>query len=201
MGTISCSSASALKAHMEKDHQSTIPKLTSQSGHRSARLRDPTISTSQNINGPRIADMTPIKFPSLSGPQPLKDCPNWLKFKYDHDKFEFPVDELGLAPDKVKRLGDDWCAVFNPDIPRTFDVERLNTFDGGKRTAFSHDGRFLAVEHQIFDVNTGVLVKSLNSDEDDSVLCLCFSPDDRYLAIGYDTGFLKASLLIYILLR
>ena len=200
MSTISCSSASALKVHIEKDHQSTTPGLPSQSGHRSTRLRDPTMSTiTQNIIGPRIAETTP-KFPSLNGPQPLEDRPTWLKFGYDYAEDEFPVDELGLAPDKTKKLGDHWCAVFNPDIPRTLDVERLHTVNSYcMKASFSHDGQFLAIGMEIFNVGTGALVTSVHCstlDEDISVQYCCFSPDDRYLATGHESGLLKAGLHI-----
>ena len=45
-----------------------------------------------------------LKFRSLTGPQAVENCPSGLGFEYDYDEFESQVDELGLAPDKVKRL-------------------------------------------------------------------------------------------------
>ncbi|KAK2811860.1 hypothetical protein FQN50_001898 [Emmonsiellopsis sp. PD_5] len=106
-----------------------------------------------------------------------------------------------LDPDKLppsqKREGADWYAVFNPEVPRTLDVDLVHHLVHDSVVCcvrFSNDGKYVATgcnrSAQIFDVSTGQLVTSL---QDDSVLdkegdlyirSVCFSPDGRYLATG-----------------
>lgn len=102
-------------------------------------------------------------------------------------------DEL---PSKFKKEGPDYRVVYNPYIPRHFDVDELHTLPHSSVVCcvrFSHDGRHLATgcNHtaQIYDAETGELQARLrdpNADEskDLYIRSVCFSPDGRYLATG-----------------
>ena len=99
-------------------------------------------------------------------------------------------------PSHLKKEGDDWYAVFNPQVRRYLDVELVQTLPHRSVVCcvrFSQDGRYVATGcnkvASIFDVNTGDCVATLqdNSQNDDGDLYIrsvCFSPDGKYLATG-----------------
>lgn len=105
-----------------------------------------------------------------------------------------------LDPDKLppsqKKEGNDWYAVFNPEVPRVLDVDLVHHLNHDSVVCcvrFSADGKFVATgcnrSAQIFDVNTGNLVTKLQDDNVDKegdlyIRSVCFSPDGRYLATG-----------------
>lgn len=99
-------------------------------------------------------------------------------------------------PAEFKKEGRDYRVVYNPYIPRHFDVDELHTLPHSSVVCcvrFSHDGRFLATgcNHtaQIYDAETGDLQARLRDPSADEskdlyIRSVCFSPDGRYLATG-----------------
>ncbi|RMJ21874.1 transcriptional repressor [Aspergillus sp. HF37] len=99
-------------------------------------------------------------------------------------------------PPMQKREGVDWYAVFNPDVQRMLDVELVHHLVHDSVVCcvrFSRDGKYLATgcnrSAQIFDVNTGQIVATLqdetvSKDGDLYIRSVCFSPDGKYLATG-----------------
>lgn len=117
-----------------------------------------------------------------------------------------------LLPPAFKREGDDWFAVFNPRVQRVLDVELLHTLQHESVVCcvrFSQDGQFVATgcnrSAQIYEVNTGRLVTTLQDDTVDKdgdlyIRSVCFSPDGRYLATGAEDKQIRVSLLLQLLL-
>ncbi|KAJ5204044.1 Transcriptional repressor rco-1 [Penicillium cinerascens] len=99
-------------------------------------------------------------------------------------------------PASQKREGQDWYAVFNPEVQRVLDVELVHHLSHDSVVCcvrFSRDGKYLATgcnrSAQIFDVSTGQTVATLqdeNVDKDGDlyIRSVCFSPDGKYLATG-----------------
>lgn len=115
-----------------------------------------------------------------------------------------------LNPDKLpphyKRSGDDWHAVFNPNVTRRLDVDLVHNLVHQSVVCcvrFSQDGRFVATgcnrSAQIFDVNTGEQVCHLQDassqpDGDLYIRSVCFSPNGRYLATGAEDKIIRVSM-------
>jgi glucose repression regulatory protein TUP1 len=105
-----------------------------------------------------------------------------------------------------KREGVDWYAVFNPDVQRMLDVELVHHLVHDSVVCcvrFSRDGKYLATgcnrSAQIFDVNTGQIVATLqdetvSKDGDLYIRSVCFSPDGKYLATGAEDKQIRVSL-------
>ncbi|CAK3940225.1 Transcriptional repressor rco-1 [Lecanosticta acicola] len=113
---------------------------------------------------------------------------------------EYEPDKL---PPHLKRQGDDWHAVFNPNVRRRLDVDLVHNLAHQSVVCcvrFSHDGRFVATgcnrSAQIFDVNSGKQVCHLqdnttNSEGDLYIRSVCFSPDGRFLATGAEDKIIR----------
>lgn len=117
--------------------------------------------------------------------------------------------DLESLPDRFKKVEHDWFAIYNPDVPKTLDVDLVHTLMHESVVCcvrFSHDGKYVATgcnrSAQIFDVVTGNKVCVLQDDSVDSVgdlyiRSVCFSPDGRYLATGAEDKLIRVCLLPY----
>lgn len=116
--------------------------------------------------------------------------------------------ELDRLPPHLKRQGEDWHAIFNPNprVPRRLDVELVHNLAHQSVVCcvrFSHDGRHVATgcnrSAQIFDVVTGAQICHLqdtntNQEGDLYIRSVCFSPDGKYLATGAEDKIIRVSL-------
>ncbi|PPQ86686.1 hypothetical protein CVT25_006761 [Psilocybe cyanescens] len=109
------------------------------------------------------------------------------------------VDDLTLQnlPPEFKKDGGDWCALYNPKVKKTLDVNLLHTFPHATVVCcvqFSADGRYMATgcnrTAQIYDVQTGIKVCVLEDETarpettDLYIRSVRFSPDGKLLATG-----------------
>lgn len=107
---------------------------------------------------------------------------------------ELEPDQL---PDGLKRMGQDWHAVFNPNVPRTLDVNLVHNLVHESVVCcvrFSADGKYVATgcnrSAQIFESRDGKKVCELlddsvvDKDGDLYIRSVCFSPDGKLLATG-----------------
>ncbi|KAL9625015.1 MAG: hypothetical protein Q9160_000744 [Pyrenula sp. 1 TL-2023] len=106
-------------------------------------------------------------------------------------------------PESLKRTGDDWHAVFNPEVPRVLDVNLVHHLTHESVVCcvrFSHDGKYVATgsnrSAQIFEVASGSQVSQLidetvDKDGDLYIRSVCFSPDGRYLATGAEDKLIR----------
>ncbi|KAJ1976534.1 general transcription repressor [Dimargaris verticillata] len=107
------------------------------------------------------------------------------------------------VPSDLKIEGVDWFAIFNPKLPRSLEMDMLHSLDHSSVVCcvrFSNDGKLLATgcnrTAQIFDVNTGGLVITLNDESvpkegDLYIRSVCFSPDGKYLATGAEDKLIR----------
>ena len=114
-----------------------------------------------------------------------------------------------LNPDEMradqKREGQDWYAVFNPNIRRILDIDLVNTLVHDSVVCcvrFSYDGKYVATgcnrSAQIFEVASGNQVvklqdESVEKDGDLYIRSVCFSPDGMYLATGAEDKVIRVS--------
>ncbi|KAI5289006.1 general transcription repressor, partial [Ascosphaera atra] len=136
-------------------------------------------------------------------PAPLVNASRGSSGAPAHDSGSATIQGNNLAdldPDKLpasqKREGQDWYAVFNPEVTRVLDVDLVHHLVHDSVVCcvrFSADGRFVATgcnrSAQIFDVATGGLLHTLQDpavekDGDLYIRSVCFSPDGRLLATG-----------------
>lgn len=112
-----------------------------------------------------------------------------------------------LDPDQMrsdqKREGNDWFAVFNPNVRRSLDVDLVHNLLHESVVCcvrFSRDGRYVATgcnrSAQIFDVQTGLQVTKLQDDTVDKdgdlyIRSVCFSPDGAFLATGAEDKLIR----------
>ncbi|KIM95925.1 hypothetical protein OIDMADRAFT_183392 [Oidiodendron maius Zn] len=111
--------------------------------------------------------------------------------------------DLEQLPAHSKKVEADWFAIFNPNVPRTLDVDLVHTLQHESVVCcvrFSHDGKYVATgcnrSAQIFDVTTGQKVCVLQDDSVDLagdlyIRSVCFSPDGRYLATGAEDNLIR----------
>lgn len=115
-----------------------------------------------------------------------------------------------LNPDEMrsdqKREGQDWYAVFNPNVRRVLDIELVCNLGHESVVCcvrFSHDGTKVATgcnrSAQIFDVATGNKLTTLQDDSVDKdgdlyIRSVCFSPDGTYLATGAEDKQIRVRL-------
>ncbi|KAK7432895.1 general transcription repressor [Neonectria magnoliae] len=104
--------------------------------------------------------------------------------------------EFDTVDPQYKKAGQDWYAIFNPQVQRVLDVDLVHSLDHESIVCcvrFSYDGKYVATccnhSAQIFDVQTGEKICVLYDSETDMTTDLyfrsvCFSPDGRYLATG-----------------
>lgn len=108
-------------------------------------------------------------------------------------------------PEHLRRMGDDWHAVFNPTATRVLDVNLVHHLTHESVVCcvrFSHDGKYVATgsnrSAQIFEVASGQQVSQLidetvDKDGDLYIRSVCFSPDGRYLATGAEDKLIRVS--------
>lgn len=112
--------------------------------------------------------------------------------------------EVDAVAPHNKKTGNDWYAIFNPQVQRVLDVDLVHSLSHESVVCcvrFSHDGKYVATgcnrSAQIFDVQTGekvcVLEDHAASDmaTDLYIRSVCFSPDGRYLATGAEDKLIR----------
>ena len=133
-------------------------------------------------------------------------------FQYTQADFDRIGNQLSdYEPDKLpphlKRQGEDWHAVFNPNprVQRRLDVELVHNLAHQSVVCcvrFSQDGRLVATgcnrSAQIFDVRTGqqmchLMDSNTSQDGDLYIRSVCFSPDGKYLATGAEDKIIRVS--------
>lgn len=100
-------------------------------------------------------------------------------------------------PPELTRRGNDWHAIFNPEVPRVLDVDLCHNLTHESVVCcvrFSADGLYVATgcnrSAQIFRVQDGARVCELqdeavqDKDGDLYIRSVCFSPDGTLLATG-----------------
>ncbi|KAM0437529.1 hypothetical protein ACHAPT_001893 [Fusarium lateritium] len=103
--------------------------------------------------------------------------------------------EVDAVAPHCKKTGQDWYAIFNPQVQRVLDVDLVHSLDHESVVCcvkFSQDGKYVATccnrSAQIFDVQTGERICTLedhnvpDTTADCYIRSVCFSPDGRYLA-------------------
>lgn len=129
-----------------------------------------------------------------SGPPPVPRPESTAPIETPRQNFN-DVD-IASIPRELKKEGSDWFAVFNPNVPRTLDVNLVHTLEHNSVVCcarFSSDGKYLATGCNraaiIFDVKTGQKVTVLqdetaSSEGDLYIRSVAFSPDGTKLATG-----------------
>nr|POE65070.1 transcriptional repressor rco-1 [Quercus suber] len=129
-------------------------------------------------------------------------------FMYSTNQLEQIGNQLSeLEPDKLpphlKRVGEDWHAVFNPRFQRRLDVELVHSLAHQSVVCcvrFNREGTRVATgcnrSAQIFDVTTGAQVAHLqdqntNQEGDLYIRSVCFSPNSRFLATGAEDKLIR----------
>jgi glucose repression regulatory protein TUP1 len=113
--------------------------------------------------------------------------------------------DVERLPNHIKKVRDDWWAIFNQHVPRVLDVELVHTLQHESVVCcvrFSHDGKYVATgcnrSAQIYDVATGDKIcvlqdESIDLNGDLYIRSVCFSPDGRYLATGAEDKLIRVS--------
>ncbi|CAM1510328.1 Fc.00g006630.m01.CDS01 [Cosmosporella sp. VM-42] len=112
--------------------------------------------------------------------------------------------EVDAVAPHNKKTGNDWYAIFNPQVQRVLDVDLVHSLTHESVVCcvrFSHDGKYVATgcnrSAQIFDVQTGEKVCVLEDHNasdmsaDLYIRSVCFSPDGRYLATGAEDKLIR----------
>ncbi|KAK4232131.1 WD40-repeat-containing domain protein [Podospora fimiseda] len=106
-------------------------------------------------------------------------------------------------PNHIKKVKDDWWAIFNQAVTRVLDVDLVHTLQHESVVCcvrFSHDGKFVATgcnrSAQIYDVQTGEKIcvlqdESIDLNGDLYIRSVCFSPDGKYLATGAEDKLIR----------
>lgn len=111
-------------------------------------------------------------------------------------------------PSHIKKVRDDWWAIFNQTVPRVLDVDLVHTLQHESVVCcvrFSHDGKYVATgcnrSAQIYDVQSGEKIcvlqdESIDLNGDLYIRSVCFSPDGKYLATGAEDKLIRVSLMV-----
>ncbi|ATY58716.1 transcriptional repressor TUP1 [Cordyceps militaris] len=178
------------------------PQATASPGPRGGR----GVGRPPNAVGPATPQInTPAPYPANASPQVSHPTP-------DHRLGPRPPpvgNSLGdLEVDSVaphnKKTGNDWYAIFNPQVQRVLDVDLVHSLTHESVVCcvrFSHDGKYIATgcnrSAQIFDVQTGEKILTLEDHgaqdmtADLYIRSVCFSPDGRYLATGAEDKLIR----------
>jgi len=181
--------------------------LTNVQGYGSqSQIASPGAGKPRNTLGPRGHASTPQQnqampypgtSPQIGRPSPPPPYPNVGNTLADLNPDEMRSDH--------KREGQDWYAIFNPQVRRLLDIELMSNLIHDSVVCcvrFSHDGRYVATgcnrSAQIFDVVTGNQVtklqdESVDKDGDLYIRSVCFSPDGNYLATGAEDKQIRVS--------
>jgi general transcriptional corepressor TUP1 len=168
-----------------------------------------------NAVGPTTPQInTPVPYPgNAQSPQISHPTPDHVRMGGPRAPPQQPAvgNALGeLDPDAVpahhKKQGNDWLAIFNPQVQRVLDVDMVHSLAHDSVVCcvrFSYDGKYVATgcnrSAQIFDVATGEKVcvledQSVNDpmgNTDLYIRSVCFSPDGRYLATGAEDKLIR----------
>lgn len=108
-------------------------------------------------------------------------------------------------PNHIKKVREDWWAIFNQSVPRVLDVDLVHTLKHESVVCcvrFSHDGKYVATgcnrSAQIYDVSTGEKIcvlqdENIDMNADLYIRSVCFSPDGKYLATGAEDKLIRVS--------
>lgn len=175
------------------------PAPTSSPGPGKTRGRGPV--------GPATPQQThQVAYPDARpSPQIPRPAPTDIAYRNINNLGDLDFEKLNPA---FKKEGQDWFAVFNPEVPRVLDVELVHHLEHNSVVCcvrFSADGKYVATgcnrSAQIFDVNTGKLVTTLQDDTVDKdgdlyIRSVCFSPDGKFLATGAEDKQIRVRLQI-----
>lgn len=144
--------------------------------------------------GPATPQQThQVAYPDARPSPQIPRAPADIVYRNINNLGDLDFEKLNPA---FKKEGQDWFAVFNPEVPRVLDVELVHHLEHNSVVCcvrFSADGKYVATgcnrSAQIFDVNTGKLVTTLQDDSVDKdgdlyIRSVCFSPDGKFLATG-----------------
>lgn len=177
------------------------PPPTASPGPGKGRARPPPgPATPQQTH--QLAYTDPRASPQIARPTPpgqavVRDRPGNMLANWNPDDL----------PPSQKREGQDWYAVFNPEVQRVLDVELVHHLVHDSVVCcvrFSRDGKYLATgcnrSAQIFDVTTGHNVATLqdetvDKDGDLYIRSVCFSPDGKFLATGAEDKQIRVRLI------
>ncbi|KAF9260152.1 WD40 repeat-like protein [Marasmius fiardii PR-910] len=157
-------------------------------------------SQTTNIHLPQLHPLTsdPQNLFAKVHPQPTGEVLDSDVTVIPTSKGRFPEDiqDISAFPPEFKKEGQDWFAIFNPEIKKELDIDLVHTFMHENPVTcvrFSPDGTWLATgcngTAQIYDVKTGVKTRVF-ADEAASkigdlyIRDVCFTPDNRYLIIA-----------------
>lgn len=138
---------------------------------------------------PPTSNLAPPAAPSNAVARPVSSAP-------EPPRQNFNDLDIHSVPREMKKEGSDWFAIFNPNVPRTLDVNLVHTLEHDSVVCcarFSADGKYLATGCNraaiIFDVKTGQKVTVLQDDTASSegdlyIRSVVFSPDGSKLATG-----------------
>jgi hypothetical protein len=195
----------ASKANTSKDDavKDDDPRSSQQSenGARSSSLPSSTPSLQLKGNPPKVAPITiPVSHGAIEGRESIEDLVSKIK-RLDLKKLSLE----DLSPYKRRQnTEDEWISVFPSTSSPFKDVDLLYTFQHTSVVCcvrFSNDGKYLATgcnrASQIFDTVKGgilcVLQPEFTNVDPGENYCrsLCFSPDGRLLATGWEDKLIR----------
>lgn len=190
-------------------HQTTSPSGANKGrslANRGAGPATPQQHPHQPQQMPQHGDMTRAS-PQIPQPTPPNGDLQLAARHQTHQQFPpYESREFGNSlaeitpeqlPDHLKKVKDDWHAVFSPVLPRRLDIELMHNLVHESVVCcvrFSADGKYVATgcnrSAQIFDVREGKKICELlddsvpDKDGDLYIRSVCFSPDGKLLATG-----------------